>query len=1017
MKVSIVIPVYNKAAHVARSVTSALEQTHRDIEVIAVDDGSTDASAHLLRSLCEKYAHLDVVHQPNRGLSAARNTGIDRASGEWIMFHDADDVLELNAVETLLAIGSSYGSDVVGGVFMRHTADYTRPVEALQHDDYAMNFRADTRLAEKYCTNFSCCNKLFRLEFLREREFRFTSGLYMQDIEFWLKLMFASDNISQTHHIVSNYYAYPDSHSRSRSTQRFESLFVLHDRVAEHFSSPDRSGFAPIANHALIQGAFRFFANWKLEDYIAYGQRDDLDRLRLALQRVPATDFVSFLERNRGPTAAILLLVRSGKYAEAGRLLRLPYAHSPAWRNACVHLRSAPKLTKFALSVGDSSLRNRIAELRYVTPVLARDREWRMRLLRHSAHRALGVYRGMARIVLRRAPNAVRRRWVRVKIALFPVLGPLRDRILRRERSPSEPASPPMNLPVRKDKCILVFGLGDIYQIGGVQLSYQRLFGHLTSRGHSIAFYSHRKKPEGTQPYYTFPAQVSVAHYLLEDSARSWKAIREIAERESPDCILIVNSGQPALILAAALYDLPYPVVYSERGGSDYTLEHNWCSQMQRELTHYASDMAHVLMPRYTKSAPDCLVEWVRVIPSVTEPGIGIADVVHPDGAGRFSVLYTGRLAFEKDLHLLIEAFARVADEFPDWDVRLIGNGPEEAALVQQVERLGLADRVVFAGALASLEAVFEAYLKAHLFVLPSRAEGCPLSLREAMAHGLPVIGFESCSGTNDIIVHGTNGLLAQSDDKVAGLEHALRALMSNADARKTMGRQGMADVCQYAADVIHAQWERLLLDAAQWKGRRAALRDIKRSRDPTWYEAMGDTLAAVCRERHARNIVAYRGAVRNGDADAGLIAEFLIAFGSSLFDGEVYYARHLEVKLAGHDPLEHYLTTGWRHGYEPCGTFDLEGYVRDVMGGRADRCPLLDVLMRSDIEESILMRYISVAAQPAVTCDRARVATVVDAGLDFDAARVARALRQRIDWRPFTRDELHSLRAGPMSA
>ena len=255
-----------------------------------------------------------------------------------------------------------------------------------------------------------------------------------------------------------------------------------------------------------------------------------------------------------------------------------------------------------------------------------------------------------------------------------------------------------------------------------------------------------------------------------------------------------------------------------------------------------------------------------------------------------------------KDLYHLLRAFSKLADSFPEWDIDLVGDGTEEKNLRRLTVELGLQDRVKFHGALTDMNAVFATYLNAHMFVLTSRAEGCPLSLREAMAHGLPVIGYDSCTGTNEIIEHGRNGLLAESEDKVEGLISAMSTLMSDGELRRTMGAEGMAVTTQFAPDIVHKKWEDLLIDAAAWKGRRDELRAIKRTRAAEVYDRLDGMLAEICGLGVSRNIVVYNGSVRNAEANDDLIVNYLLLFGSCLFDRNYYYANHLEVKLAGAD-------------------------------------------------------------------------------------------------------------------
>ena len=111
-KVSVIVPAYNTELYLPKCVDSIRKQSYRDLEVILVDDGSTDHSAEL----CDAYAAEDnrfkVIHQSNQGLSRARNNGLDIATGEYIVFVDSDDYVEENMVEELLAAVETTGADM-----------------------------------------------------------------------------------------------------------------------------------------------------------------------------------------------------------------------------------------------------------------------------------------------------------------------------------------------------------------------------------------------------------------------------------------------------------------------------------------------------------------------------------------------------------------------------------------------------------------------------------------------------------------------------------------------------------------------------------------------------------------------------------------------------------------------------------------------------------------------------------------------------------------------------------------
>ena len=107
-KVSVIIPVYNKETYIKASLCSVLEQPFRDLEVIAVNDGSTDGSLEILRQIAAEDSRVQVIDIPNGGVSHARNVGMDHAGGRWIQFLDGDDVLagQIVVFTTLLSVVS-----------------------------------------------------------------------------------------------------------------------------------------------------------------------------------------------------------------------------------------------------------------------------------------------------------------------------------------------------------------------------------------------------------------------------------------------------------------------------------------------------------------------------------------------------------------------------------------------------------------------------------------------------------------------------------------------------------------------------------------------------------------------------------------------------------------------------------------------------------------------------------------------------------------------------------------------
>lgn len=111
-KVSIIVPVYNQSKEINRCVQSLVNQTISDLEIILVDDGSTDGSSGICDSYAEKYENIRVIHKKNGGLSSARNTGVRASKGEYIAFVDSDDWIERDTYAYCLKLMEKAGADI-----------------------------------------------------------------------------------------------------------------------------------------------------------------------------------------------------------------------------------------------------------------------------------------------------------------------------------------------------------------------------------------------------------------------------------------------------------------------------------------------------------------------------------------------------------------------------------------------------------------------------------------------------------------------------------------------------------------------------------------------------------------------------------------------------------------------------------------------------------------------------------------------------------------------------------------
>jgi len=183
------------------------------------------------------------------------------------------------------------------------------------------------------------------------------------------------------------------------------------------------------------------------------------------------------------------------------------------------------------------------------------------------------------------------------------------------------------------------------------------------------------------------------------------------------------------------------------------------------------------------------------------------ADVRGEDRTSR-TLLAVGRLEDQKDHRTLIRAFAEIAGDFPDWRLRIVGEGELRPDLEALVRRHRLEGRVALPGAISEIGEEYEA---AQLFVMSSSYESFGLTSAEALAHGLPVIGFADCPGTNELVQEGVNGRLVEGADRATALAAGLAGLMSSPGERERLGAAGPASIECFAPERITDVWEALL--------------------------------------------------------------------------------------------------------------------------------------------------------------------------------------------------------------
>ena len=244
--VSIIIPVYNVEQYLRQCLDSVIGQTYKNLEIIIVEDGSKDECGNI----CDEYEYKDkrikVYHTENRGLSAARNLGLDNASGEFISFIDSDDWFEKDAIQSLMEIAIDTGADIV---CFRYITEYISKSKHRVDKDESIKLltKTDSSIMKAYISGklgTVAWNKIYRRELFLE--IRFPEGRLFEDVATTYKLLLKSDKVASIPSELIHYRIRNTSISNSHTLINIADCWWATKRQYEDltFISVDYASFA-----------------------------------------------------------------------------------------------------------------------------------------------------------------------------------------------------------------------------------------------------------------------------------------------------------------------------------------------------------------------------------------------------------------------------------------------------------------------------------------------------------------------------------------------------------------------------------------------------------------------------------------------------------------------------------------------------------------------------------------------------------------------------------------------------
>lgn len=279
--ISVIVPVYNVEDYLAACINSIIAQSYSNLEIILIDDDSTDSSG----KICDKFASIDtrirVIHKQNGGLSDARNHGIDIATGYYIIFVDSDDTITPDAIATLYSLVCEHNAAIAMATFNNHCKCRGRVITLPGID-------AASRMLYQKDMDSSAWNKLYHSRLFQKH--RFTEGIFYEDIDFVIRLLPEVDRVVWTDRSLYNYRLRPSSIIGNFSLKRLDVLDVT-DRIEEAANQQWHS-LLPAARDRKLSANFNMFV---LLTRNGYAHSEHADR---CWRNIKALRMGSLLNRN-----------------------------------------------------------------------------------------------------------------------------------------------------------------------------------------------------------------------------------------------------------------------------------------------------------------------------------------------------------------------------------------------------------------------------------------------------------------------------------------------------------------------------------------------------------------------------------------------------------------------------------------------------------------------------------------------------------------------------------------------
>lgn len=257
-KISVIIPVYNVEPYLKKCVDSVINQSYKNLEIILVDDGSTDKSGDICDEYKKNEQRIIVVHQENKGLSAARNVGLELATGEWIGFLDSDDWIMQEMYEVLLNLAIEHNADIST---CNTKPFYLDSIENFDNGTGKVTELSSDQMIEGLLTQekvrFEVWNKLWSRELIGE--VRFIVGQVSEDVHFDRILFLKANKMIHIDCALHNYLIQRPGNTNSSFKKNRMCIFGEFDKLIQELKSKNKYHLIEIVNCIVSEFAIGIF--------------------------------------------------------------------------------------------------------------------------------------------------------------------------------------------------------------------------------------------------------------------------------------------------------------------------------------------------------------------------------------------------------------------------------------------------------------------------------------------------------------------------------------------------------------------------------------------------------------------------------------------------------------------------------------------------------------------------------------------------------------------------------------